>query len=299
MTDTAASSPTRLSWKVVAAVDGSDGSRTALRWAASLARQIGAPLQVVQSWEYPASTGLPWGQTSHPAPAEVDRHVRQEVADLVAEEVPADVTSEVRVLRGPATTSLVGLADTAEGAPLMLVVGSRGRGGFPGLLLGSVSSQLLEHATCPVAVVPPAARAAADEVDLSTLVVGLDGSPAGHRALDYAVELSDRLGASLSAVHAFVPAFSEIPPEVVAELREDVTNELDEQCRAHLEGSGPLTESVMVDGDPRTVLLEAVAERRAGALVVAALGAGSVQKHLGPVAAHLASRATVPLVVVR
>jgi nucleotide-binding universal stress UspA family protein len=75
------------------------------------------------------------------------------LAEAVAEATAAgDVTIEQRVVEGPAATALI---EAAKGAEL-LVVGSRGHGGFTGLLLGSVSDQVANHAPCPVVIVRPA-----------------------------------------------------------------------------------------------------------------------------------------------
>jgi nucleotide-binding universal stress UspA family protein len=144
---------------IVVGVDGSPSSRQALRWAADLAQAFGAPINVVSAWQYPTTFGyaspLPdW------SPEEDMRRVQDQViAGVFGEETPPGVT---RVLQcGGAAAVLREASQTA----LMLVVGSRGHGGFAGMLLGSVSSTLAEHSTCPVVIVhgnrPPPLVAAA------------------------------------------------------------------------------------------------------------------------------------------
>jgi nucleotide-binding universal stress UspA family protein len=79
----------------------------------------------------------------------------------------------------------------------MIVVGARGIGGFAGLLMGSVSGQVAEHAACPVAVVRPVRGSAVD------VVVGIDGSPESARALELGLAEARRTGGTLIAVHAY------------------------------------------------------------------------------------------------
>jgi nucleotide-binding universal stress UspA family protein len=141
--------------EIVVGIDGSDASAAALRWGADDARHRGAALRVVTCWTYPM---LPWGLYQPPLSGEEFERAALDVAEttvtkvLGADREGLDVS--IDVVAG--TASLVLLEyDAAE----MLVVGSRGRGGFTGLLLGSVSQHLAEHARCPVVIVhEPAAQ---------------------------------------------------------------------------------------------------------------------------------------------
>ena len=133
--------------RIVVGVDGSDGSKAALRWAARLARLLGARIDAVASWELPTGSllrALPASYTPQP-------DIEQLLADTVDEALGADRPADMRlkVLEGPAAQTLITVAHGA----LMLVVGSRGLGGFTGVLLGSVSARVAEHAPCPVLVV--------------------------------------------------------------------------------------------------------------------------------------------------
>jgi nucleotide-binding universal stress UspA family protein len=94
---------------------------------------------------------------------------------------------------GSPQRGLVAVADEAA----MIVVGARGIGGFAGLLMGSVSGQVAEHAACPVAVVRPVAGSAVD------VVVGIDGSPESARALELGLAAVRRTGGTLVALHAY------------------------------------------------------------------------------------------------
>ena len=135
--------------RIVVGVDGSDAAQAALAFAIAEGRIRGASVEAVISWQEapvpPAMATVAADPTIYQeaAQATLDRAV-EAVAD--SEGVPLDR----RVLRGNPAGVLI---EAAEGAA-MLVVGTRGRGGFTGLLLGSVSQQVVQHATCPVVVVP-------------------------------------------------------------------------------------------------------------------------------------------------
>ena len=135
--------------RVVVGTDGSPGSQRALEWAVEEARRRQARLAVVHIWDAPFEPT--WG-TMGVDIAAYEEHASETLDDAVADCRAAEpgVEIEPRLVRGPAATTLVELAKDAD----LLVVGSRGRGGFAGLLLGSVSQQVAQHATCPVVIVP-------------------------------------------------------------------------------------------------------------------------------------------------
>ena len=138
--------------RIVVGIDGSKGSDEALRFALAEARLRGVGLRIVCAWATPtaAYAGMAY------VPTFDLRDVEEEAAQLklkaAVESLGADpgVAVETVALEGhPADT----LLSQASGADL-LVVGSRGLGGFSSLLLGSVSQQVVHHAPCPVAIVP-------------------------------------------------------------------------------------------------------------------------------------------------
>jgi len=141
--------------KIVVGVDGSDASIAALRWAIDTAAQTGAEVEAVHVFEI----GLAWIDGYQP---DIGRWIA-EAADAAAKALEETVGKastehpEVQVARvvleGPTARTLLAHAVDAD----LLVVGTRGRGGLPGLLLGSVSTQCTHHAPCPVVVVPPPA----------------------------------------------------------------------------------------------------------------------------------------------
>ncbi|MEX2255644.1 MAG: universal stress protein [Acidimicrobiia bacterium] len=136
--------------RIVVGVDGSTSSQAALRWAADEARRRGVGLHVVTCWDFPV---LPVGPYQPPISAEELHREAREVAEKeIANVLGAsgrDLDVSIAITEGPPSLTLLVFARTAA----MVVVGSRGRGGFAGLLLGSVSQHLAEHARCPVVIV--------------------------------------------------------------------------------------------------------------------------------------------------
>jgi nucleotide-binding universal stress UspA family protein len=132
---------------IVVGVDGSDSSRQALTWAVDYAALIGAEVDAVTSWNYPTGYGM-GGVASNWNPGEEARGLLAEtVASVFGGDIAVPLTQVVR--EGNAAQVLLDETKDAQ----MLVVGSRGHGGFAGLLLGSVSAHCAEHARCPVLVI--------------------------------------------------------------------------------------------------------------------------------------------------
>jgi nucleotide-binding universal stress UspA family protein len=133
--------------RIVVGVDGSAPSQRALDWAVAEAQRTGDSLHLVTAWMFPMALGYAFTSTVH----EVEQSA-QEVIDAATAHV-ADVAPEVTV-SGETSEQLpaAALIAAAKGADL-LVVGSRGLGGFEGLLLGSVSQYCTRHAHCSVVVV--------------------------------------------------------------------------------------------------------------------------------------------------
>jgi len=131
--------------RIVVGIDGSAASRQALRRAAEEAEAHGARLEVVWAWSLlDQGTGAPFD------PHHGEASVRADIEKLVAEEFGE--RPPPLVVRPENDLPARALVAAAEGAWLV-VVGSRGRGGVTGLLLGSVSSHLAHHAPCPVLIV--------------------------------------------------------------------------------------------------------------------------------------------------
>jgi nucleotide-binding universal stress UspA family protein len=150
--------------RIVVGVDGSDGGREALSWALGEARLRGAQLDVVTAWEYP----FEWSEGFNPRWSHDENFFRvtaleraQADLDELLDGKPQPSWVRVFAAEGAPADVLVGRAEGAD----LLVVGSRGRGGVAGLLLGSVSTTCVHHAAVPVTVVrAPAGRHGAAHV---------------------------------------------------------------------------------------------------------------------------------------
>lgn len=140
--------------RIVVGVDGSDSSRKALAWAYDEAGHHGASLVVVTTWHPPALPMTPpYGSIP---PDDYESQPRREALELLerftSELVPKDPAVDVRTSVEEGKNPAEVLIERSKEADLV-VVGSRGHGGFVGMLLGSVSQHLVAHADCPVVVV--------------------------------------------------------------------------------------------------------------------------------------------------
>ena len=130
---------------VVVGFDGSPSAEAALRWAEHYAEATGADLELVTAWHYPTSYGIAMPLNGWDPEDDANSVVEKAVAQLT---LPPERV-HTRVAHGsPADVLTRASADAA-----LLVVGSRGHGGFTGLLLGSVGAHCVHHAKCPVVVI--------------------------------------------------------------------------------------------------------------------------------------------------
>jgi nucleotide-binding universal stress UspA family protein len=133
--------------RIVVGVDGSVPSKAALAWAIGQARLTGAAVEAVMAWEFPATYGYPVPVMD----VNWEELARQVITEALDEARPAagQVEIEYKVMEGNAAQVLVAESEDAE----LLVVGSRGHGGFTEALLGSVGQHSVHHARCPVVVI--------------------------------------------------------------------------------------------------------------------------------------------------
>lgn len=137
--------------KIVVGTDGSEASLEAVKWAAREAKVHSAQLEIIHAWTVP-SFGDPMAMMPIQLPIEdfiKQAEVVRDHAVRVAKEQGATEVNGI-VVRGSAAEHLITASRTAS----KVVVGTRGHGGFVGLLLGSVAQQVATHAACPVVVVP-------------------------------------------------------------------------------------------------------------------------------------------------
>ena len=138
--------------RIVAGVDGSPSSLAALQWAVRQAGLTGGRVQAVIAWQFPAAIGgYEWAPVAVLESTDYEEIAQKVVTGAIAavDTSGCDVPISIKVRKGNAAQVLIDAAADAD----LLVVGSRGHGGFAGALLGSVSQHCVHHAPCPVAVI--------------------------------------------------------------------------------------------------------------------------------------------------
>lgn len=137
----------------VVGYDGSGNSVAALNWAFDYVQRLGGgSVKVVLSWNYAPAAMSGYGLGAFLPPADSMQTATESSLNEALEGIspPEGVTMTTVVREGPAVQVLIDESKDAE----LLVVGKRGHGGFLGLLIGSVATQVANHATCPVVIVP-------------------------------------------------------------------------------------------------------------------------------------------------
>lgn len=132
--------------RIIVGVDGSESSVAALRRAAVIAAALGSPLEAITTWEYPVLYASYYPAEEWSPEQDANTILATAIEQAFHGTVPQGFTQTT--MQGPAARVLIEQSEHAS----MLVLGSRGHGGFAGLLLGSVSSACAEHAQCPVLI---------------------------------------------------------------------------------------------------------------------------------------------------
>lgn len=284
---------------VTAGFDGSEAARLAVSWAAAEAVRRGQGLAVVEVVDWPGIGGLPMARPL-PRGTLLDEATLREHAQSALDEVARkiqqswpDLDVDTRVEFGRAADVL------ARDAGELVVIGSSGRGALPRLLLGSTAAEVVQTCDQPVVVVrEPSGEA-------GPVVVGVDGSSASARAIDFAFDFAARRGCELVAVHAW----SDLPMDAVAPVRmwdEDLGHIrregerlLDEALAGNQERRPDVSvrREVSFDRPARTLLEHA---EGAALLVVGSHGRGAVRRMLlGSVSHAVIYHAPCPVAVVR
>ncbi|MCZ4558733.1 universal stress protein [Rhodococcus maanshanensis] len=284
---------------VVVGVDGSQSATDAAWWAAECAVARGAPLKIVTTMYVPGSYAVPIGMP----PEFYDEQETAAKERLSAAAAHARLAAgeglsiDTDLFTGPATATLLSQSETAS----MLVVGSRGLGEFTGGLLGSVSSAVVGHARCPVAVVK--ALAEPEGVARRPVVVGVDGTRNSEPAIAEAYLEASLRKADLIAVHAWSdltlpPRFSDdgldwepIQSREAVTLSESLAGYADDYPDVHVH-------PIVVRQEPVRSLLEY--SRRAQLVVVGSRGRGGFASMLlGSTSRALLHSISCPLLIVR
>ncbi len=253
--------------QVIVGFDDSPASGNAVRWAAVEAERRGVALRIVKSWRDPAFLVVDSGTAlwdPHDFREEMRAALETHAQHVLASHPGVDYDTEL--IDGPAAS---GLTDRV-GSDDLLVVGSRGSGGFLGLRLGSVSSRVARRSPAPVVVVhgSPTRR------DQPTVVVGIDGSAASRRALVWAAEAANLFDKRLVVVSAWAHehgAMHECEPVRPADSRGRTETMLSATIDEVL-GPEPsvAVERRIEGGQPAEVLLDVASE--ASLLVVGRVG---------------------------
>ncbi|MEV5408818.1 universal stress protein [Thermopolyspora sp. NPDC052614] len=286
---------------VVVGYDGSKPSERALRWAVQEARHRWTSLIVCHAWHWPYPV-----RPSDPSALDTIRMVAQGILDqgvYQAARLAPSLPVHARLIAGPAAAALV---SESHGAGL-LVLGTRGFGGFTDLRVGSAAVQVPAHAACPVIVVgrPDPSRRPTPGL----VVVGVDGSPAAEAAVGFAAEEAVLRDGSLHAVCSWWDTGgydAAPPPNTPPGTPFPDAERLKRRAAAHFQETVALwsekfpdlrIEASFMERSPRQALREAAAH--AELLVVGDRGIGASNgPPLGPVTQAMLHHSPCPVAVV-
>jgi nucleotide-binding universal stress UspA family protein len=268
----------------------------ALQWAAREARERQVPLEVLHAWTVPPRV---YGDGLRLDEAPFFQDAKATLDGAIDWLTSSGKTLPELRPRLIARSIVDALLDAGKHAAL-LVVGSRGRGGFAGLLLGSVSQRCVQRAPCPIVVVPPDWPGTGD----GRVVVGVDGSEASHDALVWAMREATRREARLEVVNAFMFHVFVTTHASTNVLHDDVDRESGQlleqmtETASKVSGARPASvELISVPDAPAHALLESA--KGADLLVVGTHGRGAVAGLvLGSVSQQCVTHARCPTVVV-
>jgi nucleotide-binding universal stress UspA family protein len=286
--------------RFVVGVDGSPASEDALEWALREARLRKLPLSVVAAWWPPGERARIEQPETLTSVEQLRVGIRERLVatvDAVARRTGVtDVVVEPEVVYGHPARTLV----EASGSDGLLTVGSRGRGGVTGALLGSVSQNCAQYARSPVCVV----RGRSVTAGPGRIVVGVDGSQASLTALRFAAEAAALRGGVLHAVLTWIAPYQATsvwspPLPAIDESRDVAATTLRDCLSAGLgNGHGLRVEHSVVEGPAGPVLVEAASD--ADLLVVGSRGRGGWKALLlGSVSTHCVVNAPGPVVIAR
>lgn len=275
---------------IVVGMDGSPGALRALDWAGAEAERSGVELTIVGTWVY--------GGFGGEFLTEEDAQLVVERAAVSAADRHPEVSIKHLLCKESAAHSLI---EASKGADL-LVVGSRGFGGFRGLLFGSVGQHCLTHASCSVAIIRRGDDAQTEGLATNpqTIVVGVDGSDESNMALDWAAIEASRTGALLEVMGSWVfPGTSGYVFAAVIGIPEAAEQVVGDALTRVARVAPQVVTTGKTSEDPPAVSL-VNASGAADLLVVGSRGLGAFRGLLlGSVSQHVATHAHSSVVVVR
>jgi nucleotide-binding universal stress UspA family protein len=281
---------------IIVGADGTDSSNIAVDWAAHEAHRRRLPLRIVHAFDWE------WQGARYNVGREFIEIARKSAQTVVtaarnrAHAIAPDIAIETEAVIGHAAPRLLELSRDAE----LLVLGNRGRGGFAGLLLGSVSQRVATHASCPVVVV----RGQAVATD-GPIAAGVDDSPAADLALGTAFTAADEQHCPLTAVRTYLPVIplwlSGVSPSTVDTPEQDADEQkrLEEQLAPWRAKFPEVPVETVVTHKSAAFALEQ-ASRRARLVVVGHRGHGLLAGALlGSTTLQLLHHAACPVFVAR
>ncbi len=273
--------------RMVVGNDGSDSAARALAWAGRLAQRSGAEVVVARMF------------------SPVEAEVSPEVFDELEQDASGDVERIALELLGPLGISyrtmvepgtpdgLLRLGDDLDAD--LIVVGTRGEGGFAALHIGSTAHHLAHRAERPLAIIPIAGA----DASFDRIVVGIDGSTGSTSAAAWGGALAMSTGSEVIAVQSFEPYVEWVPDSDPQSVMSSVAHDTDE-CTAAMRAQGvQVRTQVVKDVHPVAALAAAVEQESAGVAVVGRRGHGGLAGQLlGGVPERLLHHTHIPVVVV-
>lgn len=286
--------------------DGSECAQHAAMWAVAHAPERVGTIRVAAAWSIPMmpagamiAAGSPaWDASAIRSAAEQQATGTADQIRTALEDGPSTITVDALAVEGAASSALINVADGSD----LLVLGSRGLGGFSRLVLGSTSTQCATHSPVAIAIIPRDAPIPSAE----HIVVAFDGSPNSMHALDWAIDFA-HAGTVIDCVSVwdvtpivvgsdqfFFPEASDLARDRFDHLVDQVEREAAER---HPGADLARVQRHFVDGRPRTELAHAA--EGADLLVMGGRGHGAIGAAiLGSVSTWLLHEVNRPMVVV-
>jgi nucleotide-binding universal stress UspA family protein len=295
------------SMRVIVAIDGSEPAGMAVDLVANIAWPAGTEILMTEAIETgPALFGGPWPAVAMIQSDRIEAEIRDQ-AQRTVHEAKVRLTRpglkvEAVVLRGRPATAIVDRARRMRAD--LIVVGSRGHGTIESMLLGSVSAEVIDHASAPVLV--------ARGRRIERVVLGWDGSSCATRAADLVLTWPIFAGSALRVVSVAdieIPWWSGFPeagsPEVMpiyvdaANASRKQHDELAREMTAQLQTAGRAAEADRREGDAATEILAAASASKADLIVMGTHGrTGIARLVLGSVARNVLQHATCSVLIV-
>ena len=285
---------------VLVATDGSKYGRWALNWVAKLPFVEPAKVMALHVLDV-ATLRVPF--LAQPVMAGNEQYVQEEITRMGARSAKTlqDATQQlaslklagtVRKEQGPVASTILKRAPKRDG---LLVVGSQGLDALDRFMLGSVSTNLIHHATCPVLVVK------SESPPLRRMILAIDGSDASAKALKFVLTKfqSDQSTSKGRRVPIHVTVLHVLPVVMYPGLKE-ASKKLLEQSVQKLIKAGFTAEPLCYLGNPAEEIMKAASQQRADLIVMGAQGLGAIARFLiGSVSTRVVQHANGSVLVVR